>query len=214
VSSSRQRLRRLKSLGSYDRAMAYAILDDGLLAHVGFADGPQPFVIPMAYVRDGDALLLHGAVASRLQRALGAGIEACVCVTLLDGIVLARSVFNHSMNYRSVVAFGTAQSVNGAAAKRAALERFTERMLPGRWQDARQPSSKELGATSVLRFDLHEITTKIRKGPPDDAETDLELPVWAGVLPMRVAMQPPVADARTQVELPDYLTNFLRERDA
>jgi nitroimidazol reductase NimA-like FMN-containing flavoprotein (pyridoxamine 5'-phosphate oxidase superfamily) len=214
VSSSRQRLRRLKALGSYDRETAYRILDDGLLAHVGFADGPQPFVIPMAYVRDGDALLLHGAVASRLQRALGAGIEACVCVTLLDGIVLARSVFNHSMNYRSVVAFGTAQAVSGAAAKRAALERFTERMLPGRWQDARQPSPKELGATSVLRLDIHEITAKIRKGPPDDAEADLELPVWAGVLPMRVAMQPPVADARTQVELPDYLANFLRDRDA
>jgi nitroimidazol reductase NimA-like FMN-containing flavoprotein (pyridoxamine 5'-phosphate oxidase superfamily) len=213
VSSSRQRLRRLKALGSYDRATAYGILDDGLLAHVGFADGPQPFVIPMAYVRDGDALLLHGAVASRLQRALGGGIEACVCVTLLDGIVLARSVFNHSMNYRSVVAFGTAQAVTGAAAKRAALERFTERMLPGRWQDARQPSPKELGATSVLRFDIHEITAKVRKGPPDDAEADLALPVWAGVLPMRVAMQPPVADARTQVELPEYLADFLRDRD-
>ena len=213
MSSSRQRLRRLKALGSYDRETAYAILDDGLLAHVGFADGPQPFVIPMAYVRDGDALLLHGAVASRLQRALGGGIQACVCVTLLDGIVLARSVFNHSMNYRSVVAFGTAQSVSGAAAKRAALERFTERMLPGRWQDARQPSPKELGATSVLRFELREVTAKVRKGPPDDAEADLALPVWAGVLPMRVAMQSPVADARTQVELPDYLTDFLRERD-
>jgi nitroimidazol reductase NimA-like FMN-containing flavoprotein (pyridoxamine 5'-phosphate oxidase superfamily) len=168
----------------------------------------------MAYVRDGDALLLHGAVASRLQRALGGGIEACVCVTLLDGIVLARSVFNHSMNYRSVVAFGTAQAVSGGAAKRAALERFTERMLPGRWQDARQPSPKELGATSVLRLEMHEITAKIRKGPPDDAEADLELPVWAGVLPMRVAMQTPVADARTRVELPDYLANFLRDRDA
>ena len=214
MSSSRQRLRRLKALGSYDRATAYAILDDGLLAHVGFADGPQPYVIPMAYVRDGDALLLHGAVASRLQRALGGGTQACVCVTLLDGLVLARSVFNHSMNYRSVVAFGTAQAVSGAAAKRAALERFTERMLPGRWQDARQPSPKELGATSVLRLSLDEVTAKIRKGPPDDAATDLELPVWAGELPIRVAMQAPVADARTRVELPDYLTEFLRARDA
>jgi nitroimidazol reductase NimA-like FMN-containing flavoprotein (pyridoxamine 5'-phosphate oxidase superfamily) len=214
VSSSRQRLRRLKALGSYDRATAYAILDDGLLAHVGFADGPQPYVIPMAYVRDGDALMLHGAVASRLQRALGGGIQACVCITLLDGLVLARSVFNHSMNYRSVVAFGTAQALSGAAAKRAALERFTERMLPGRWQDARQPSPKELGATSVLRFTLDEITTKIRRGPPDDAAADLELPVWAGELPMRVAMQAPVADVRTEVELPDYLTEFLRARGA
>jgi nitroimidazol reductase NimA-like FMN-containing flavoprotein (pyridoxamine 5'-phosphate oxidase superfamily) len=213
VSSSRQRLRRLKALGSYDRETAYAIFDDGLLAHVGFADGPQPYVIPMAYVRDGDALLLHGAVASRLQRALGGGIEACVCVTLLDGIVLARSVFNHSMNYRSVVAFGTAHAVSGAAAKRAALERFTERMLPGRWQDARQPSPKELGATSVLRFELVEVTAKIRKGPPDDAVGDMELPVWAGVLPLRVAMEAPVADAGTQVGLPGYLTDFLRARD-
>jgi nitroimidazol reductase NimA-like FMN-containing flavoprotein (pyridoxamine 5'-phosphate oxidase superfamily) len=213
VSSSRQRLRRLKKLGSYDRATAYAILDDGLLAHVGFADGPQPFVIPMAYVRDGDALLLHGAVASRLQRALGSGIQACVCVTLLDGIVLARSVFNHSMNYRSVVAFGTATAVTGAPAKRVALERFTERMLPGRWQDARQPNAKELAATSVLRLDMHEITAKVRTGPPDDAEPDLELPVWAGVLPIRVAMQSPVADTGTQVGLPDYLTDFLRARD-
>jgi hypothetical protein len=215
VTSSRHRLRRLKTLGSYDRALAYRILDDGLLAHVGFADGapPQPFVIPMAYVRDGDALLLHGAVASRLQRALGSGIEACVCVTLLDGLVLARSVFNHSMNYRSVVAFGTALSVLGAAAKRAALERFTEKMLPGRWQDARQPNPKELGATSVLRLDMTDVTVKMRTGPPDDAATDLELPVWAGVRPLRLTMDAPVPDAQSRAELPDYLARYVREHD-
>ena len=213
MSSSRHRLRRLKSLGSYDRTLAYQILDDGLLAHVGFTDGAQPFVIPMAYVRDGDSLLLHGAVASRLQRALGGGVETCVCVTLLDGLVLARSVFNHSMNYRSVVAFGTAQPVVGAAAKRAALQRFTDRMLPGRWQDARQPNTKELGATSVLQLHMADVTVKMRKGPPDDAVPDLELPVWAGVLPMRTTMEPPVAEARSQAELPEYLERFIRERE-
>ena len=213
MSSSRNRLRRLKSLGSYDRTLAYQILDDGLLGHVGFADGKQPFVMPMAYVRDGDSLLLHGAVASRLQRALAGGVETCVCVTLLDGLVLARSVFNHSMNYRSVVAFGTAQPVVGAAAKRAALQRFTDRMLPGRWQDARQPNTKELGATSVLQLHMADITVKMRNGPPDDAVPDLELPVWAGVLPMRTTMEPPIADARSQAELPDYLERFIRERE-
>jgi len=212
-SPPRHRLRRIKKLGSYDRALAYQILDDGLLAHVAFADGKQPFVIPMAYVRDADSLLLHGAVASRLQRALGSGVEACVCVTLLDGLVLARSVFNHSMNYRSVVAFGSAESVHGAAAKRAALERFTEKMLPGRWQDARQPSPKELGATSVVRLPMTDVTAKVRTGPPDDAVPDLELPVWAGELPMRLTMQAPVPDAGTQTGLPDYLARFVSERD-
>ena len=212
MSAPRHQLRRLKSLGSHDRNLAHRILDDGLLAHVGFASGPQPFVIPMAYVRDGEALLLHGAVASRLQRTLASGVEACVCVTLLDGLVLARSVFNHSMNYRSVVAFGTAMAVSGPAAKRAALERFTERMLPGRWQDARQPSARELGATSVLRFDMQDLTVKVRTGPPDDAQADMDLPVWAGVLPLTLAMQAPLADPLTKAPLPDYLARYVRER--
>jgi hypothetical protein len=212
VDSPRYKLRRIRKLGSYDRALAYRILDDALLAHVAFAQGAQPFVIPMAYVRDGDALLMHGAVASRLQRTLGSGVEACVCVTLLDGIVLARSVFNHSMNYRSVVAFGTARALQGAAAKRTALERFTERMLPGRWQDARQPSPRELGATTVLRFALTDVTAKVRSGPPDDAPADLELPVWAGVLPLSLAFGEPVADAGTRTPLPDYLAGFAAAR--
>jgi uncharacterized protein len=214
VSSSRQRLRRLKTLGSYERDLAYAILDAGLVAHVGFATDGQPFVIPMLYVRDGDTLLLHGAVASRLQRSLGSGAQACVTVTLLDGLVLARSVFNHSMNYRSVVAFGTAEAVSGAPAKRAALERLTERMLPGRWADARQPSPRELGATSVLRFALQEFTAKVRRGPPDDAKTDMTLPVWAGVVPMTTVTHPPQPDAATTVDLPDYLARIVRERNA
>jgi nitroimidazol reductase NimA-like FMN-containing flavoprotein (pyridoxamine 5'-phosphate oxidase superfamily) len=210
VSAPRHQLRRIKSLGSYDRAAAYCVLDAALLAHVGFATGAQPFVIPMAYVRDEDTLLLHGAVASRLQRTLASGVEACICVTLLDGIVLARSVFNHSMNYRSVVAFGRAEAVSGPAAKRAALERFTERMLPGRWEDARQPSARELGATTVLRFAMQDVTLKARTGPPDDAAIDMDLPVWAGVLPLRVAMDAPIADAHTRVDFPAYLERFVR----
>ena len=209
MSSSRNQLRRIKRLGSYDRNLAYRILDDGLLAHVGFATGRQPFVIPMAYVRDGDALLLHGAVASRLQRSLAGGIEACVCVTLLDGLVLARSVFNHSMNYRSVVAFGRAEAVSGAAAKRDALHRFTERMLPGRWEDARQPSPRELGATSVLRLAIEDVTVKMRSGPPDEAEPDLVLPVWAGVLPLEQTIGTPLADEGTRTAMPDYLERFV-----
>lgn len=212
MSAPRHRLRRIKSLGSYDRTLAYRILDDGLIAHVGFAVDAQPFVIPMAYVRDGDALLLHGAVASRLQRTLAGGVQVCISVTLLDGLVLARSVFNHSMNYRSVVAFGTAEAVTGAAAKRAALERFTERLLPGRWADARQPSPRELGATSVLRVALEDVTAKVREGPPDDAATDMELPVWAGVLPLRSTMGDPVPDAQSRVSLPAYLDAYVRER--
>jgi uncharacterized protein len=213
VTASRHRLRRIKSLGSYDRTLAYRILDDGLVAHVGFAVDAQPFVIPMAYVRDGDAVLLHGAVASRLQRTLAGGVQVCISVTLLDGIVLARSVFNHSMNYRSVVAFGTGEAVAGAAAKRAALERFTQRMLPGRWEDARQPSARELGATTVLRVALQDVTAKVRNGPPDDAPTDLELPVWAGILPLRSTTGAPVPDAGTRVPVPDYLAAYLREQE-
>jgi nitroimidazol reductase NimA-like FMN-containing flavoprotein (pyridoxamine 5'-phosphate oxidase superfamily) len=212
VSSPRHQLRRIKRLGSYDRDLAYRILDDGLLAHVGFATGRQPFVIPMAYVRDGDTVLLHGAVASRLQRSLADGIEACVCVTLLDGLVLARSVFNHSMNYRSVVAFGRAEAVSGAAAKREALHRFTERMLPGRWEDARQPSPRELGATSVLRLTMTDVTVKTRSGPPDEAVPDLELPVWAGELPLELRMGAPRPDSGTQAPLPEYLARFVSAR--
>jgi uncharacterized protein len=214
VTSARQRLRRLKALGSYERELAYSILDAGLVAHVAFTDAGQPFVIPMLYVRDEHSLLLHGAVASRLQRTLGGGAHACVSMTLLDGLVLARSVFNHSMNYRSVVAFGTAAPLHGATAKRAALERFTERLLPGRWADARPPSPRELGATSVLRFELEEFTVKVRRGPPDDAEPDMALPVWAGVVPMTTVLHAPVADAATSVALPEYLVRLVRERNA
>jgi nitroimidazol reductase NimA-like FMN-containing flavoprotein (pyridoxamine 5'-phosphate oxidase superfamily) len=185
-----------------------AVLDEALVCHVGFDDAARhPVVIPMLHARDGDDLLLHGSPASRLVRRLSGGVPISVAATVLDGLVLARSVFHHSVNYRSVVLFGTARVVEDPAAKGAALRVFTERFVPGRWNDARRPTHKELRATAVLALPIDAASAKVRSGPPDDDEEDLALDVWAGVIPLRLVAGDPQADPRLRpgVPLPDYL---------
>jgi nitroimidazol reductase NimA-like FMN-containing flavoprotein (pyridoxamine 5'-phosphate oxidase superfamily) len=182
--ASTVRVRRHAERGAYDRETVHAILDAGLVAHVGFVVDGQPFVIPVGYARQGDRLILHGAVASRMFKHLAGGFPACVTVTHVDGLVLARSVFSHSMNYRSVVVVGQAEPIRDADEKREALRVLTEHLAPGRWDEARQPTSQELAATEVLALSLDQSSAKVRSGGPQDLDKDLELPVWAGVLPL------------------------------
>jgi hypothetical protein len=198
--------------GVYDREVIYKILDEGLVCHAGFVADGQPFVIPTLYARVGDAIYFHGSAASRMLRGAAEGAQVCVTVTLTDGIVLARSVFNHSMNYRSVVALGKATLVEKAEEKLAALRAFTEKILPGRWDDARQPNERELKATSILRLPLTEISAKIRTGPPEDDAEDYALPVWAGVIPLRVVAGAPIRDERCDlgIPVPRYAANYAR----
>ena len=173
--------------GVYDREAIDRILDEALICHVGFVHDGHPFVIPTIHARFGDTLFIHGSPASRMLKQLAEGVDVCVTVTLLDGLVLARSVYNHSMNYRSVVVLGRARLLRDPAEKLAALEAVVEHLVPGRWEDARQPTEKELAGTLVLALPLDEASAKVRTGPPSDFEADLELPVWAGVIP--VALQ-------------------------
>ncbi len=187
-------LKRLPQRGVFDRATVYGILDEAFICHVGFVVDGQPFVIPTSYGRSGDQLFIHGSAASRMLRNLSAGISVCVTVTLVDGLVLARSAFHHSINYRSVVIFGTAQLVEDAAEKLTALAAFTEHVIPGRWAAVRAPSEQELKGTTVLVLPLAEASAKIRRGPPVDDEADLALPVWAGVLPLQMVTGTPLAD--------------------
>jgi uncharacterized protein len=182
--------------GSFDRETIYKILAEGFVCHVGFTVDSQPYVIPTMFARVGEAIYFHGSAASRMLRAVSSGLSVCVTVTLIDGLVLARSVFNHSMNYRSVVVLGQATLVNEAEEKIAALRAFTEKILPGRWDDARQPNEKELKATSILRLPLSEVSAKMRTGDVQDDEEDYALPVWAGVLPIRLAACEPIRDGR------------------
>ncbi|HEY7380341.1 MAG TPA: pyridoxamine 5'-phosphate oxidase family protein [Gaiella sp.] len=206
-------MRRVHENARYDRATVDAVLDAALVCHLGFVHDGQPYVIPTLHARSGDRLYVHGSAASRTLRALGNGIQACVTVTLLDGIVLARSVFEHSVNYRSVVVLGRAEAVADTTEKRAALEAFTEKLLPGRWEDARQPTAKELKATSVLRLPLDEASAKVRSGPPDDGDSpDAELDVWAGVIPLTVQALPPEPDPvlRPNIPVPAYARRYRR----
>ena len=189
---ARHRVERIRERADYDRARVHAILDAGFLAHVSFATGGQPFVIPMLYARDGERVLLHGSVASRLINALADGIEACVAVTHLDGLVLARSHFHHSVNYRSVVLFGRAVALTDPAAKSAALTRFVDALLPGRSGDSRPPDPTELAATTVLAMEIADASAKVRDGGPKDHPDDLSLPHWAGVLPLSLAQGEPL----------------------
>jgi uncharacterized protein len=211
--SSRARVRRLHARAAYDRASIDAVLDAALVAHLGFVHEGQPFVIPTLHARLGDHVFVHGSAASRTLRRLGDGIAACLTVTLLDGIVLARSVFEHSMNYRSVVVLGTALPLTDPDEKLAALEAFTEKLLPGRWLEARTPTRKELKATSVLRMPLDEASAKIRTGGPEDGDSpDAELDVWAGHLPLVVTALEPVPDEalRPGIALPPGLQPYRR----
>jgi uncharacterized protein len=211
--SRRVRVTRLHERARYDREAIEAVLDAGLVAHLGFLSEGQPYVIPTLHARVGDAVYVHGSAASRTLRALRDGIPACLTVTLLDGIVLARSVFEHSMNYRSVVVLGTAVPVDEPDEKLTALEAFTEKLLPGRWVEARPPTRKELKATSVLRLPLEEASAKIRDGGPDDGDTpDAELDVWAGHVPLVVEARPPVPDPtlRPGIPVPPGVTPYRR----
>lgn len=210
--TERTRVVREPQRGVYDRDVIYKILDEGLVCHAGFVADGQPFVIPTLYARVGDAIYFHGSAASRMLRGAAEGAQVCVTVTLTDGIVLARSVFNHSMNYRSVVALGKATLVEQAEEKLAALRAFTEKILPGRWDDARQPNERELKATSILRLPLTEISAKIRTGPPQDDAEDYELPIWAGVIPLQIVAGGPVRDGRCDlgIPVPRYAANYTR----
>lgn len=215
-SSARTTVRRLPARGAYDRATVYSILDEAIVCHAGFAVDGKPFVIPMTYGRRGDQLFLHGSVASRLLRSLSNGVEVCLTVTLLDGLVLARSAFHHSMNYRSAMVFGTAREITDEQEKLQALETITEHIAPGRWTASRQPSPSELKATTVLALPLQEASAKIRTGPPKDDEEDYDLAVWAGVIPLRITSDAPVADDRLHPEapaLPAALAAFTRKME-
>jgi uncharacterized protein len=208
--TKRTELRRIPDRGSRERETINQILDAGFLAHVGFCVAGQPFVIPTLYGRDGEKLYLHGSAASRMLRELETGIPACVTVTLVDGLVLARSAFDHSMNYRSVVAFGKARKIADAAQRIRSLRVISEHLIAGRWKEIREPSEKELKATTVLEFLIEEASSKVRSGPPLDDENDYGLPVWAGVLPLEIRSRPPIPDAKLieGVGVPDYVRSY------
>jgi nitroimidazol reductase NimA-like FMN-containing flavoprotein (pyridoxamine 5'-phosphate oxidase superfamily) len=205
--TKRTELRRIPNRGSHDWETINQILDAGFLAHIGFCVDGQTFVIPTLYGRDGEKLYLHGSAVSRMLRELETGIPTCVTVTLVDGLVLARSAFHHSMNYRSVVAFGSARKIAEPEQKVESLRIISEHIISGRWADVRKPSEKELKATTVLEFSISEASSKVRSGPPLDDESDYELPVWAGVLPLAMKFRPPIPDNRLikGVNLPVYV---------
>src|SRR5216684_7963116 len=210
--TERTRVVREPHRGVYDRETIYKILDEGIVCHVGFSADSQPFVIPTLYARVGDAIYFHGSAASRMLRGASTGTTVCITVTLTDGLVLARSVFNHSMNYRSVVALGNATLVEVAEEKLEALHAFTEKILPGRWNDARQPNEKELKATSILRLPLNEVSAKVRTGAVEDDAEDRELPIWAGVIPLQLAAGAPIRDERCDpsIPTPTYAAHYKR----
>jgi nitroimidazol reductase NimA-like FMN-containing flavoprotein (pyridoxamine 5'-phosphate oxidase superfamily) len=205
--TKRSELRRIPDRGSHEWETINQILDAGFLAHVGFCVHQQPFVIPTLYGRDGERLYLHGSAASRMLGELETGIPACVTVTLVDGLVLSRSAFDHSMNYRSIVAFGTARKVVDAEQKIKSLRVISEHLIAGRWAEVRGPSDKELKATTVLEFSIEEASSKVRSGPPLDDESDYGLKVWAGVLPLEMKSRRPIPDDKlvAGVALPDYV---------
>ena len=210
--TARTRVTREPERGVYDRAAAYQVLDEAFICHVGFVVDNQPFVIPTGYGRSGDNLYIHGSAASRMLRNLDQGIAVCVTVTLLDGLVLARSIFNHSMNYRSVVVLGTAVAVEDPAEKQQALRALSEHILPGRWKESRQPNERELKATLVMRLPITEFSAKVRTGPPIDNEEDYSFPTWAGVVPLQTVAGSPINDPRLDPKtlVPDYVRSYSR----
>jgi nitroimidazol reductase NimA-like FMN-containing flavoprotein (pyridoxamine 5'-phosphate oxidase superfamily) len=212
--TSRTRVVREPQRAVYGRAAAYKILDEGFVCHVGFTLDGQPFVIPTSYGRAGDHLYIHGSSASRMLRNLDQGVAVCVTVTLLDGLVFARSIFNHSMNYRSVVVLGTATLVSDPAEKLEALRLLSEHIVRGRWDDVRQPNEKELKATSILRLPITEFSAKVREGGVIDDEEDYSFPTWAGVVPLSLQWGPPIPDARLLPgqEVPWYAEHYTRKR--
>jgi uncharacterized protein len=210
--TERTQVKRLPKRGKYDRETVYSILDSAFVCHVGFSVDGQPYVIPTNFGRTGDIVYLHGSAASRMLRSLSEGIPVCVTVTHVDGLVLARSAFHHSVNYRSVVILGTARLVEDPAEKMEALRLFTEHVMKGRWDEVRQPNEQELKATAVLALPLEEVSAKVRTGGPVDDEVDYALPVWAGVLPLETVAKAPVADAQRKNDppVPEYLKKYSR----
>ena len=199
--TTRTELRRYPVRGLFERAPVYRILDEGFVCHVAFAVEGQPYAIPTAYPRVGDTIYLHGSAASRMLRSLSTGLDICVTVTLVDGLVLARSAFHHSMNYRSVVVLGRARLVTEAEEKVDALRAFTNHIVPGRWDELRPVTDQELAATSVLALPIEEASAKVRTGPPKDDEEDLDWPVWAGVVPLTLADGAPLPDEHVRADV-------------
>jgi nitroimidazol reductase NimA-like FMN-containing flavoprotein (pyridoxamine 5'-phosphate oxidase superfamily) len=212
--TERTKVRRLAARGAYDRETINAIIDEALICHVGFVVDEKPVVIPTIHWRDGDRLYLHGSVASRMLRSLEKGVEACVTITLLDGLVMARSSFHHSMNYRSVVVYGNAQQVLDREEKLRALDVLVEHVCAGRTRDSRSPNEQELRQTMVLSLPIDEASAKVRTGGPSDDEEDYALPVWAGVIPLKLVAQSPVSDERLAngIPIPDYAASYARPR--
>jgi nitroimidazol reductase NimA-like FMN-containing flavoprotein (pyridoxamine 5'-phosphate oxidase superfamily) len=212
LQTDRTTLKRLPKRGHFDREIINSILDEGFICHVGFVVDGQPFVIPTGYARVDDQLFIHGSQASRMLKNLSQGIDVCVTVTLVDGLVLARSAFHHSINYRSVVVFGTARLLNDREEKIAALLALSEHFIKGRWDDVREPTEQELKATSVLAMKLEEASAKIRTGPPLDDEEDYSLPIWAGVIPLKMVASEPISDPRLpdNIEAPAYARRYRR----
>lgn len=212
--TTRTRVVREADRAVYDREEANRILDEGFLCHVGFVADGHPFVIPTSYGRKDASLYIHGSAASRMLRNLKEGVPVCVTVTLLEGLVLARSLFNHSMNYRSVVILGKATLVDDPTEKLEALRTLSEHILPGRWDDSRQPNERELKATSVLRVPIEEFSAKVRLGPPIDDADDMAFPTWAGVIPLEMKAREPINDPKLEAgrDVPEYARNYTRQR--
>ncbi|MFZ1700599.1 MAG: pyridoxamine 5'-phosphate oxidase family protein [Pyrinomonadaceae bacterium] len=212
MKSERTNVKRIPKRGHYDRQTINAILDEAFVCHIGFVVDGQPYAIPTGYARVGDDLYIHGSSASRMLRTLAKGVDVCVTVTLIDGLVLARSAFHHSMNYRSVVVLGRAELVTDTDEKNKALEALTEHFVPGRWAEVRWPTELELKATSVLKLPLTEASAKVRTGDPIDDDEDYAMNVWAGIIPLTLTPGEPIADARLirSIETPDHVTNYRR----
>jgi nitroimidazol reductase NimA-like FMN-containing flavoprotein (pyridoxamine 5'-phosphate oxidase superfamily) len=210
--TERTKVRRLPDRGKYDPESVYGILDEAFICHVGFVVDGQPYVIPTGFARVNDTLYIHGSAASRMLRTLADGVQVCITATLVDGIVMARSGFHSSMNYRSVVILGRAMQVEGRDEKLAALEAFSEQVMPGRWKDLRETTDAELKGTLVLTLPLKEVSAKVRTGPPKDDESDYALPLWAGVVPLKLTAGTPIDDPRLPrgIEPPDYARNYKR----
>ncbi len=209
----RNRVKRLAERGQYDKAVIYPIVDEAIICHVGFVVGDQPFVIPTIHARRDDTILFHGAKASRLLKHIQAGNPLCVTVTLLDGLVMARSVFHHSMNYRSAVLYGHGQLIEPGRGKMEALRLISEAVMPGRWDDARQPTRKEMNATTVVAMPIDSASAKVRVGPPGDDDEDYALPVWAGVVPIGQQIGRPIDDPLLNkgINVPDYIADFVND---
>jgi len=211
--STRSRIRRLPKRGVYDKASIYQIIDAGMICHVSFVYEQQPYIIPTLYARQNNQLILHGASTSRMMMHLATGAPAAIAITHVDGMVLARSVFNHSINYRSVVLFGCGRLPVDENEEWEALRILTEHILPGRWDDVRKPNPVEMKATSVVIFDIDDASAKVRTGPPGDEEEDYALPVWAGVIPFQTVYGTPEPDSRldSSIQMPDYLKKFIHK---